>query len=244
MALKALRLVYIVWATLVFSGVMVLFLPFILIPPFFGSRAVAFTYFFMRAWSWLFSKLLFIRYQISGASGLKKGSPCIYVSNHTSFLDLPGLCMMIPGQFRPLAKKELLKIPVFGWVVSATTIVVDRSSPESRKKSLLRMTSILKNGIPALIFPEGTQNRTKELLQPFRDGAFRIALDVQVPIIPVTITGAGQLMPPGTFSISPGTVHIHVGEPITVESFEGKSVTEVKDLTFERMEKMLKSMPS
>ena len=77
--------------------------------------------------------LTFIRYDFYGQENFRKGQAYIYVSNHTSFLDLPGIRMIIPGEFRPLAKKELLKIPVFGWIARGATIIVDRSSGESRK---------------------------------------------------------------------------------------------------------------
>ena len=114
--------------------------------------------------------------------------------------------MIIPGQFRPLAKKELLKIPVFGWIAKAATIIVDRSSPESRKKSIDRLKQFLRQGISILIFAEGTQNRSKEVLQPFHDGAFRIAIDTQQPILPMVVIGAGRLMPPSTINLRPGKI--------------------------------------
>jgi len=109
--------------------------------------------------------------------------------------------MIIPGEKRPLAKKELLKIPVFGWIASSAAVIVDRSSGESRKKSMDRLKNILSNGTSILLFAEGTQNRSKEPLQPFKDGAFRIAIDAQEPILPMVVVGAGPLMPPGTIRI-------------------------------------------
>lgn len=223
---------------------MLVFLPFILIPPFFGHRAAAITFFFLKSWSWLLSKLIFVDYRISGDQQLRKYHPCIYVSNHTSFLDLPGLSIGIPGQFRPLAKKELLRIPVFGLVVACATIVVDRSSPESRSQSLINLKNVLKHGIPALIFPEGTQNRTDQLLQPFKDGAFRMALETMVPVFPVAISGAGKLMPPGKFSIRPGNIEIQFGDPIMPDSFRELSVQELRSVAFEKIEEMLRKKPS
>jgi 1-acyl-sn-glycerol-3-phosphate acyltransferase len=125
--------------------------------------------------------------------------------------------MTIRGQFRPLAKKELLKIPVFGWITRATCVVVDRSSNESRKKSLNHLKEILTMGINILIFPEGTQNRSNEILQPFKDGAFKIAADTQKSLLPLVVVGAGQLMPPGTINLKPGLIKIIVGKEIPVD---------------------------
>ncbi len=163
----------------------------------------------------------------------------IYVSNHTSFLDLPGLRLLIPGEFRPIAKKELLKLPVFGLIVKSATVVVDRSNPQSRKKSMEKIREILSHGISALIFAEGTQNRTKEILQPFKDGAFRIAIDTQLPIVPMVVVGAGKLMPPGTGNLCPGKIKIIVGKEVTVTGLTPDDAQMLKQKTFETMRLMI-----
>src|SRR5687768_10149744 len=230
---------YIFWVFLVFTGFMILFLPGIVLPFFFGTRAGIVGYFFLYLWSWVFSQLTFIRYKFYGQKNFVKGKSYIYISNHTSFLDIPGIRMLIPGQFRPLAKKELKKIPVFGWIAQAATIIVDRSSPESRKKSIDRLKSALKQGISILIFAEGTQNRTKEILQPFHDGAFRIAVDTQQPVLPIVVIGAGKLMPPGTIDLKPGKIRIYVGEEIPTSGLTGKDIADLKQRTFDAMKQMI-----
>jgi 1-acyl-sn-glycerol-3-phosphate acyltransferase len=214
---------------------MILLLPGIILPFFFGQSAGRIGYFFLYLWSWIFSKLTFIFYEFYGRENFKKGKSYIYISNHTSFLDIPGIRMIIPGQFRPLAKKELKKIPVFGWIAQAATIIVDRSSQESRKKSIDRLKSALRNGISILIFAEGTQNRTKEILQPFHDGAFRISVDTQQPILPMVVIGAGRLMPPGTINLKPGRIRIYVGKEIPTAGLTVKDIPELKQKTFDAM---------
>jgi 1-acyl-sn-glycerol-3-phosphate acyltransferase len=216
---------------------MILLLPGILIPFMLGPRFGRVGYFFLYLWSWIFSKLTFIRYKFYGLENFKKGQSYIFVSNHTSFLDIPGVCMAIPGQFRPLAKKELKKIPVFGWIASAAAIIVDRSSHESRKKSIDRLKMMLRRGISILIFAEGTQNRTSEILQPFHDGAFRIAIDTQQPVLPMVVIGAGPLMPPSTFDLSPGLIRIYVGEVIDTTQYP--EVKALKEKTFEQMTELI-----
>ncbi|MBN8577263.1 MAG: 1-acyl-sn-glycerol-3-phosphate acyltransferase [Cytophagales bacterium] len=228
---------YIFWVFLVFTVFMLVFLPGIILPAFFGQHAVAVTYFFMKAWSWVFSMLTFIRYEMVGRENIVPGKAYIYVSNHTSFLDLPGIAMTIRGQFRPLAKKELLKLPVFGWITRATCVVVDRSNNESRKKSLERLKEILNMGINILVFPEGTQNRSQQLLQPFKDGAFRIAADTQKPLLPMVVIGAGKLMPPGTIKLRPGKIQIKVGPEIPVTAEEDTRA--LKEKVYNKLEAML-----
>jgi 1-acyl-sn-glycerol-3-phosphate acyltransferase len=218
---------------------MILFLPMITIPFLFGTRISWIGYAFLKAWSLIFSILTFIRYSIQGKENFEKRKSYIYVSNHTSFLDIPGVCLTIPGEFRPLAKKELLKIPVFGMIIKGAAIIVDRSSTESRKKSIDRLKQELKEGINILLFAEGTQNRSKEILQPFHDGAFRIAIDAQQPIIPIAIIGAGKLMPPGTIHLRPGKIKIIVGKEIQTEGLKTSDSNRLKTQTFETMKELI-----
>jgi 1-acyl-sn-glycerol-3-phosphate acyltransferase len=110
----------------------------------------------------------------------------IVIANHWSYLDTAMIFRAIPFYARPLAKYELSKIPLFGFLYKTMAIIVDRENPESRLKSL----HLLKHTIEAektsiFIFPEGTFNETNEPLKSFYDGAFRIAIETQTPILPV-----------------------------------------------------------
>ncbi len=231
--------IYLIWVLLVFSVFMILYLPGILIPFVFGDRAAAISFKFLKLWSWTFSKLNFIPYRIAGLENVDKKKSYIYVSNHTSYLDIPGITLTIPTQFRPLAKKELKRIPVFGWIAQSACIIVDRSSNESRRKSMEHLKEILAMGISVLIFPEGTQNRSKERLQPFYDGAFRIAIETQQPIIPIAVLNAGKLMPPNKIHIEPGTIKVIVGEEIITDQLTLKETSTLKQKVFETMEAMI-----
>lgn len=236
-----LSLLYKIWVGLVFTVFMIILLPGIVLPFLLGQKFGSVGYAFLWLWSWIFSKLTFIRYKFYGKKNFRKGQAYIYVSNHTSFLDIPGLTMLLPGQFRPLAKKELLRIPIFGWIARSAAIIVDRSSPESRKKSIDRLKAFLKDHISILIFAEGTQNRTSNPLQPFKDGAFRIAVDTQQPLLPIVVIGAGPLMPPGTINLKPGLIRIYVGEEITTTGLRIQDVRALKEKTFDVMTRMIES---
>ncbi len=224
---------------LVFSVFMIIYLPGILIPFVFGDKAGALGYKFLKVWSWTFSKLNFIPYKISGLQNIKSDSAYIYVCNHTSYLDLPGISLTIPTQFRPLAKKELKRIPVFGWIAQSACVIVDRSSNESRRKSMEHLKDVLAMGISILIFPEGTQNRTQDRLQPFYDGAFRIAIETQKPVLPIVVLNAGKLMPPNKFHIEPGTIKIIVGEEISTVGIDLKQTAKLKQIVYNTMDKMI-----
>ena len=218
---------------------MILFLPGFLIPPIFGARAVVVTHFFIKCWSWIFSFLNLIPYDIRNRERIVRGKSYIFISNHTSFMDIPALVVTIKGQFRALAKKELLKLPVFGWIAKVMCVVVDRSSNESRRKSLEDLKKILSLGISILVFPEGTQNRTKEPLQQFYDGAFRTAVETQEPIMPIVILGAGKIMPPGRAYIESGKITVLIGEEIPTTGFTLNDVKDLREKVFGIMSKMI-----
>jgi 1-acyl-sn-glycerol-3-phosphate acyltransferase len=218
---------------------MIVLLPGILLPFLLGERFGWISYKFLALWSWIFSKLNCIFYTTIGRENVDPGKSYIYVSNHTSFLDIPGLTMAIPSQFRPLAKKELLKIPVFGWIAKSAAVIVDRSNPKSRKASMDHLKKMVDMGLSILIFAEGTQNRTKEILQPFKDGAFRIAIDTQEPVLPIVVIGAGRLMPPGTIDLKPGRIKVVMGKEIPVAGLTTDDVPALKEKTFLAMKTMI-----
>jgi 1-acyl-sn-glycerol-3-phosphate acyltransferase len=230
---------YLIWVLIVFSVFMLVYLPGILIPFIFGDKAAAISFKFLKLWSWTFSKLNFIPYRILGSENINTKKAYIYVCNHTSYLDIPGITLTIPTQFRPLAKKELKRIPVFGWIAQSACIIVDRSSNESRRKSMEHLKEILSMGISILIFPEGTQNRTQNRLQPFYDGAFRIAIETQQPIIPIVVLNAGKLMPPNKIHIEPGTIKLIVGQEIRTTDLNLKETSILKQQVFEKMDQMI-----
>ncbi len=232
---------YIAWVLFVFSFFMILYLPGILLPFLLGEKYGTISYQFLKLWSWTFSKLNFIPYEITGKENIHPGKAYIYISNHTSYLDIPGVCLTVPTQIRPLAKKELKKIPVFGWIVNHAAIIVDRSSNESRRKSMEHLKDVLRRGISILIFPEGTQNRSVKALQPFYDGAFRIAIETQRPVLPMVIMGAGKLMPPKQFVIRPGRIKIAVLQEIPTEGMKVADVPALKEKVIHIMTEVIQS---
>ena len=102
-----------------------------------------------------------------------------------------------------------------------------------------RLKEILSNGTSILLFAEGTQNRSKNPLQPFKDGAFRIAIDAQEPILPMVVVGAGPLMPPGTIRLRPGRVKIIVAPEIPTQGLTSNDQAALKEQTFNVMQKMI-----
>ena len=231
---------YLVWTLFVFIFFMILYLPGFLLPWIFGEKYGNISYKFLSLWAWTFSKLNFIPYEIRGRENIVPGKSYIYCSNHTSYLDIPGVMLTVPSQIRPLAKKELIRIPILGWIIKPASVIVDRSSVESRRKSMDHLKDVLKRGISILIFPEGTQNRSGEPLAPFYDGAFRIAIETQRPLLPMVILGAGELMPPKKVFIKPGKIRIFIDREIPTEGMKVSDLPALKEKTINAMMELIR----
>ena len=218
---------------------MLLLLPLILLPAALGESVRPVSFFGLKVWATVFHTFTGVRYYAQGQDNLARYPAYIYVSNHTSFLDVPALPLFVPGQFRPLGKKELLKIPVLGWIVKTVCVIVDRSNAQSRKESIRRLKKLISQGTSIFIFPEGSMNRSGLLLRPFYDGAFRIAIETQTPILPMVVMNAGNLFRPGTAYIKPGKIRVRFGEPVATVGLENKDVPTLKQQVHQIMEAML-----
>ena len=137
----------------------------------------------------------------------------VFVCNHVTNLDPPALFFTLP-RVAVILKKELGSIPLLGYVMKlGSFIYVDRKASNSRHKAMEDAVSTLRKGISLLIFPEGTRSRTGQML-PFSPGAFTMAIEAGVPILPITIEGARELMPPGTLRIKPGRLKLTFLDPV------------------------------
>ena len=238
---RLIRILYATWVLFIFIGFMLLLLPLILLPALLGESARPVSFFGLKVWATVFHTLTGVRYYAQGKENLSEYSAYIYVSNHTSFLDVPALPLFIPGQFRPLGKKELLKIPVLGWVVNTVCIIVDRSDAQSRKESIGKLKRLINRGTSILIYPEGSMNRSEIMLRPFYDGAFRIAIETQTPVLPMVVINAGNLFRPGTAYIKPGKIQVKFGEPIPTKGYKLEDTVLLKQQAHQIMEAMLQS---
>jgi 1-acyl-sn-glycerol-3-phosphate acyltransferase len=148
-----------------------------------------------------------IRLEIIGAEKIDPKASYIIASNHQSTIDIPVNANTFPGLFKFLSKAEAAKVPVFGAVIRRICILLDRKSQESRKKSYKELRRQADLGYSVLIYVEGTRNRSKELLQPFFDGAFRLALETGLPIAVQTLKNTGKISDPKRLlDLSPGKV--------------------------------------
>lgn len=193
-------------------------------------------------WIWMniFLPLVFCSVERKGKYNFKKGENYVVVSNHNSFVDILVSVPWIPGPNKTLAKIEMAKIPLFGIVYKAGSILVDRKKENSRRESFSKMQEALKQGLHINLYPEGTRNKTNQLLLPFFDGAFITAIRAQKPIIPSVIMGTkGILVPNLKLWAWPAKIKIHFLEPIPTKDMSLKQRHELSQKVHEVMEEHL-----
>lgn len=161
----------------------------------------------------------------------------IIVANHISYMDAIVIFPAISSYFRPLAKKEFIRIPVLGYIYKQVALLVDRSSPHSRSKSMRLMYRTLRHEASILIFPEGTFNETGAPLKAFYDGAFRLAINTQVPILPVLFPDTQDRWHySGWWKVTPGRNRAVYLEPVPVAGMTMEDLPLLKQRVYHAME--------
>jgi 1-acyl-sn-glycerol-3-phosphate acyltransferase len=173
-----------------------------------------------RCWAWMILAISGVSLKVNGLSRIDSNRPYVFMVNHQSNIDIPVLVHSLPGfQLRWIAKKELLWVPLFGWAMwAAKHITVDRSDRFNALGSLKKAKQRMKAGVSIVVFPEGTRSTDSTLL-PFKGGGFLLAVRAQTPIVPVTISGSGAILPKGDWRLRRGHVEVIVGEPVPVENY-------------------------
>ena len=191
-----------------------------------------------KIWSDCWYFLLGIRHQRVFESAYDPGKTYVFISNHISYLDIPCIFKSIRKQsFRVLAKADLRKIPVFGYIYSRGAVMVDRSSTTQRAQSVRQLRKILGHHISVFIFPEGTFNETDDPLKFFYDGAFRISIQTQTPIKPMLFLTNYQLMNyHSIFSLRPGRSRVIFLDEISPEGYTLTGLTLFKEKVYREMD--------
>jgi 1-acyl-sn-glycerol-3-phosphate acyltransferase len=165
---------------------------------------------------------------------IKLPKPCIIVANHTSYLDIVSSPLYIDHTAVYMAKAELLKIPLFKYFFVYLDIPVNRKSVTDAHKAFIEAGKKLDEGLSVVIYPEGTIS-SEGVLKPFKNGAFKLAIDKQVPILPVVHLNNWHFLQNGGFFKSygsPGIPKIIVGEIIETKGMTETNVNELKEKVF------------
>jgi 1-acyl-sn-glycerol-3-phosphate acyltransferase len=148
-----------------------------------------------QLWMGTFMILSGIRFSVRGKHHFDGLENAIVVCNHNSMLDIPVSFPFLPRANKTIAKKSLSKVPIFGWIYSIGTVLVDRNDSKSRQASFDQMKYVLNHGLDMLIYPEGTRNKTSAPLKSFYDGAFKLSIETQKPIVPVVLLNSKKMLP-------------------------------------------------
>lgn len=230
------RLLYNLYTSLLFlAGLIIVFslaLPAAALGALRGGNII---YRICMVWADAWFALVGIRHRNLGSLP-RAGETYVFVANHCSWLDAALVPKVFRTPLRPLAKADTAKVPLFGFIYRRAAVTVDRSSPEARRRSVNRLKAVLRKGVSILVFPEGTFNEGHELLGPFYDGAFRIAIETGTALKPVLLLDAQARMPYGkNFPLNPGRSRAVFLEAIPVEGLSTGDVPVLHEKTRERM---------
>ncbi len=165
------------------------------------------------------SALAGIRFDVRGAEHLESPRPAVFLFNHQSALDVLILAKLLRGGFTGVAKKEAADVPGFGLAFRLADVAfIDRGNTAQAKEALAPAVQRLRDGVSLVMAPEGTRSATPALGR-FKKGAFHVAMQAGVPIVPVVIHNAGELMWRGASTIRPGTVRVSVLPPVPTEGW-------------------------
>ena len=186
-------------------------------------RNAEFVHKVQQFWSRSFYRLMFLPVTVEGLEHIQPGQSYVFVSNHQSMFDVWLIYGWLPVIFKWLMKAELRKVPFVGIACKAAGhIFVDRKNPKAAMESMEDIKKQLKDGVCTVIFPEGTRTKDGQVGR-FKRGAFQIALDLKLPIIPISLSGCYDVLPKGKPFVYRRPVRMYVGEPIDITQFENNN---------------------
>jgi 1-acyl-sn-glycerol-3-phosphate acyltransferase len=176
----------------------------------------------------------FWHFRVHGAAPKSLSPRTVVVSNHESNAD-PFIISMLPWEMKWLGKASLFKIPAVGWSMwLAGDIPVTRGDQGSAKGAMAQCARWLDKGMPVMIFPEGTRSKTDELL-PFKDGAFRLAIETGADVLPLAVSGTRKALPKHSWRFARSKALVTVGTPISTKGMTLADVERLKSLAREQI---------
>jgi len=182
-----------------------------------------------RAWSWLILKTTGVRVTVEGLERVTPGTTYIFMSNHQSIYDTPVVFSSLPFQLRIIAKESLAKFPVLGWHLRrGRHLFVDRKHPD-RAGILRRWRALVSEGLSLIIYAEGTRSPDGRVAR-FKAGSFLLAIEAQLPVVPVAVIGTRAVMPKGRLRTEPADVRLVIHDPIQPPAIDAPTTADAKAL--------------
>jgi 1-acyl-sn-glycerol-3-phosphate acyltransferase len=192
-----------------------------------------------RIWAYIIYFGMGFRYNKEMKQFVDAKKSYMFIANHSSMMDIMLMFILLKNPFVFVGKIELSKMPVFGFIYKRTAIMVDRSSPESRRAVFEDANRRIKQGTSICIFPEGGVPDRSVLLDSFKKGAFRLAIEHQLPIVPITFCSLKKYYPFEWFSGKPANIKVTFHEHIEVTGLTLGDVNQIKDEAWELLHKNL-----
>jgi 1-acyl-sn-glycerol-3-phosphate acyltransferase len=193
-----------------------------------------------RGWSRWVTSFAGVKIVVENRANLAPEQPYVFMANHASSLDIWAVFVAIPRRIRLIAKKQLARIPLFGWAMWAGRFIfIDRQNGVAARRSIEVAGQRIHDGVSVLIFPEGTRTRDGTL-GPFKKGGFHLAIKAGVPIVPVALRGTRELMPAGSLLLRSGTMTVIIGEPIATQGLSDDERVTLSDRVRSAVESMLR----
>jgi len=184
------------------------------------------SYFPARWWGRIICHLLFIKVKLIDVEKLDVRKSSIIIANHQSAFDIFAIYGWYPGIFKWIMKAELKRIPLVGQACQAAGhVFIDRSNPIAAKKSLEKAEKQLMDGASVVIFPEGTRTFDGKMGK-FKKGAFRLAADLSLPVVPLTIRGSFECLARNKWYVQPGTIEMIFHDPVEITPFLPDNITQ------------------
>lgn len=199
-----------------------------------GSKHWA-PYYPAHLWSQCFCYIMFVRVTVEGKENIDANTSYVFVANHQGAYDIFTIYGFLGHQFRWMMKKSLERIPFVGLACKkAGHIMVDRSSPSAVKRTMEIAERQLKDGMSLVVFPEGARSWNGKM-RSFKKGAFKLATEFRLPIVPLTIDGSFNVLPRTTYCITPGHIKLIIHKPIPV-GIDGHNLDMVMQESFESIQ--------
>jgi 1-acyl-sn-glycerol-3-phosphate acyltransferase len=173
-----------------------------------------------RAWARFNGTMASVKVRVLGKENIDKSQSYVIVANHQSLFDIFIMYGWLGIDIRWVMKYELRKVPVLGTACKRMGhIFVNRTNTKASLESINQAKKQIVNGTSVIFFPEGTRSKSGEIGK-FKKGAFKLAFDLQLPLLPVTINGTGELLPTETMDLRPGTAEMIIHPPIDIRKYK------------------------
>lgn len=217
---------------MVFVSLFLLFLPFLLIPIVFPSR-FALVGMLNRWWAKLLFTFVFLPFRVEVHGTLDPKRQYVFCPNHFSYMDIPTLGLN-PVNAIFVGKSEMSRVPLFGYMYSKLHITVDRSKLKSRYSTLKRSLAAIDEGKSLVMFPEGGIITEKDpVMSRFKDGPFRVAIEKQIPVVPVTIPYNWIILPPDQFLLHWHPLKVVFHAPVETRGLTLADLDSLKENVFQ-----------